>query len=270
LLSERAYQIYSFSHLSFQEYFTARNIIETTDNNSIQKLIRKYLFDDRWHEIILLTASMLNRGDKLIQEIINVTNNLIQKDIACRNLFRWIDEKSAFSSKHYSKTRVLFLLLLIAQSLLYLYNTIRNLQLDFTKNAPLIERLKFDQAILMKAWHLCREVYAQLPSTEGPQAVKERQALRILDLLVESLTGKKHKIVDFDIDSAASDHVLEFTRTLGIAFSSSDLERLQKMSVNQAEIISKYAQAMKLLIECLDMVVIENRSDIFDKLFFVS
>ena len=65
LLVERARGIYSFSHLTFQEYFTARAIIGGTDL-SLQQLVR-HLTENRWREVFLLTAQLLPDADELLQ-----------------------------------------------------------------------------------------------------------------------------------------------------------------------------------------------------------
>lgn len=65
LLVERARGIYSFSHLTFQEYFTARAIATGTDL-SLQQLVR-HLTEKRWREVFLLTAQMLPDADELLQ-----------------------------------------------------------------------------------------------------------------------------------------------------------------------------------------------------------
>ncbi|GAB4195041.1 MAG: hypothetical protein Fur006_41220 [Coleofasciculaceae cyanobacterium] len=65
LLVERARGIYSFSHLTFQEYFTARAIVAGT-HLSLQQLVR-HLTETRWREVFLLVAQMLPNADELLQ-----------------------------------------------------------------------------------------------------------------------------------------------------------------------------------------------------------
>ncbi|HAA27001.1 MAG TPA: histidine kinase [Cyanobacteria bacterium UBA8553] len=65
LLVERARQIYSFSHLTFQEYFTARSIVASSEV-SLQQLV-SHLTEQRWREVFLLTAQMLPNADRLLQ-----------------------------------------------------------------------------------------------------------------------------------------------------------------------------------------------------------
>ncbi|HIK07433.1 MAG TPA: NACHT domain-containing NTPase [Trichormus sp. M33_DOE_039] len=62
LLVEQARGIYSFSHLTFHEYFTARKFV-TSDNSKTLENIVNYLPDKRWREVILLTIEMLVDAD---------------------------------------------------------------------------------------------------------------------------------------------------------------------------------------------------------------
>lgn len=57
---ERALGIYSFSHLAFQEYFTARYVVENAARGAFKGLLGRKT-DRRWREVFLLTASMLDQ-----------------------------------------------------------------------------------------------------------------------------------------------------------------------------------------------------------------
>jgi predicted NACHT family NTPase len=65
LFVERARGIYSFSHLTFQEYFTARAIVAGT-HLPLTQLVQ-HLTEKRWREVFLLTAQMLPDADELLQ-----------------------------------------------------------------------------------------------------------------------------------------------------------------------------------------------------------
>lgn len=65
LLVERARRIYSFSHLTFQEYFTARAIVTGT-HLSLPQLV-DHITQARWREVLLLTAQMLPNAGELLQ-----------------------------------------------------------------------------------------------------------------------------------------------------------------------------------------------------------
>jgi len=62
LLVERAKGIYSFSHLTFQEYFTARYFVESSDSQALENL-SSHITEKRWREVFLLTTEMLSNAE---------------------------------------------------------------------------------------------------------------------------------------------------------------------------------------------------------------
>ena len=77
VLVERAHNIHSFSHLSFQEYFTARYIVENEARGTTNRLIREHLTNPRWREVVLLTASMLDNASSFASELALDIENLV-------------------------------------------------------------------------------------------------------------------------------------------------------------------------------------------------
>ncbi len=63
LFVERAKNIYSFSHLTFQEYFAAKEIVA----NFAYKNLVNHLTEKRWREVFLLTASMMRSADGFVE-----------------------------------------------------------------------------------------------------------------------------------------------------------------------------------------------------------
>lgn len=59
VLVERAESIYSFSHLTLQEYLTAQYI---DDHRQIERLVTEHLTDARWQEVFLLVAGLMRGG----------------------------------------------------------------------------------------------------------------------------------------------------------------------------------------------------------------
>lgn len=66
LFVERANGVYSFFHLTFQEYLTANYFVNT---QSIQRLVTEHLHDERWREVFLFTAELLPEADRLLLEM---------------------------------------------------------------------------------------------------------------------------------------------------------------------------------------------------------
>jgi predicted NACHT family NTPase len=65
LLIERAKGIYSFSHITFHEYFVAQKVVSSsfTQTEEVFQNVLNYITDKRWREIFLLTAEMLPNAD---------------------------------------------------------------------------------------------------------------------------------------------------------------------------------------------------------------
>lgn len=59
ILVERAEDVFSFSHLTLQEYLTAQYI---DDHRQVEKLVTKHLTHERWKEVFLLVAGLMRGG----------------------------------------------------------------------------------------------------------------------------------------------------------------------------------------------------------------
>ena len=86
LFVERASGVYSFSHLTFQEYLTANYIVG--DTQSIKRLVNQYLHDNRWREVLLLTAGRMYEADKLLLEMAAKVSKSINTN-RLKLLLRW-------------------------------------------------------------------------------------------------------------------------------------------------------------------------------------
>ena len=83
---ERVSGVYSFSHLTFQEYLTANYIVG--DTRSIQGLVNQHLCDDQWREVFLLTAGLMREADSLLEDIEAKAYKYINTD-GLKTLFQW-------------------------------------------------------------------------------------------------------------------------------------------------------------------------------------
>lgn len=66
LLVERAVGIFSFSHLTLQEYFTASHLVKSHDDKLLDKLVEAALQDQKWREVILYTVGLLPSADPIL------------------------------------------------------------------------------------------------------------------------------------------------------------------------------------------------------------
>ena len=63
---EPARGIYSFSHLTFQEYLTVRYIVANQQKLALPTLVGQHLLDETWREVWLLTTEMLANADDIV------------------------------------------------------------------------------------------------------------------------------------------------------------------------------------------------------------
>lgn len=94
ILIERAHGIYSFSHLTFQEYLTARYSTENQGKGAVSKLIRSHLTDQRWREVFLLTASLLDDADDFIAIMRTTIDGLLVNIPSALPLLTWAYDRS--------------------------------------------------------------------------------------------------------------------------------------------------------------------------------
>ncbi len=132
LLVERARRIYSFSHLTFQEYLTAR-AIATGSDASLHQLLG-HLMEKRWREVFLLTAQILPNADSLLQLmkqqvdalvtdpqsprsntlVANITERIAASQETLQPLLRWVMQKSLEVKAPYKPAAVRAFYLMLA------------------------------------------------------------------------------------------------------------------------------------------------------------
>ena len=100
VLVERATDVYSFSHLTLQEYLTAQYI---ADNNEIEQLVNEHFTDKRWHEVFMLVAGLV-RSRNGADDLLLLMEKAVQKYIntpKLEGLLLWADEVTAGSDSNY-------------------------------------------------------------------------------------------------------------------------------------------------------------------------
>ncbi len=88
LLVNRYDDIYSFSHLTIQEFLTAKHIID--NNLNISVIVKEHLCDQRWREVFLLLAG-LRKADELLLAINKEVVNYIATP-KIQSLLLWVEK----------------------------------------------------------------------------------------------------------------------------------------------------------------------------------
>jgi predicted NACHT family NTPase len=90
VLVERAQHIYSFSHLTFQEYLAAKWFVEHTDWSGLISHIR----DKRWREVFLSAVTIAHSPDELLILMKQKIDSLLAIDETLQQFLVYIKEKA--------------------------------------------------------------------------------------------------------------------------------------------------------------------------------
>lgn len=175
ILVERAADIFSFSHLTLQEYLTAKYI---ADNSEIENLVVEYLINERWQEIFLLVAG-LKKADDLLKLMQREAQNYISTP-KVQALLNWLNQATINSQANMKPALKRNAALFFALSC----------ELNIDDNNPRYRALKL-------ACDLCREL--------DPALAREFESERSLySQLVESFESvqKLNLILDLDLNRA--------------------------------------------------------------------
>ncbi|MEE3716635.1 hypothetical protein V2H45_07750 [Tumidithrix elongata RA019] len=102
LLVERARNIYSFSHLTFQEYFTAREIERERQLETLMLHIK----EPRWKEVFLLVAEMLRRSDDFLQSMKYYIDGMLVGNEKLQEFLLWAKQKTDLVKTKYKDAAV--------------------------------------------------------------------------------------------------------------------------------------------------------------------
>ncbi|KKD39580.1 MAG: NACHT domain-containing NTPase [Limnoraphis robusta] len=97
LLVERARGIYSFSHLTFHEYFTACEIVTNCNqcdiNDPTLRELVSHITEPNWREVFLLTVQMLYSADYFLLNLKTSVDLLVQNSKEFQKFLLWLYHK---------------------------------------------------------------------------------------------------------------------------------------------------------------------------------
>jgi predicted NACHT family NTPase len=96
LLIERASKIWSFSHLTFQEYFAAEAIskLDYSMQGEAHNQILAYVTKQNWREVFFLTSEISADADSLVLSIKKFADSLLANNSKLQEVLKWLDRKS--------------------------------------------------------------------------------------------------------------------------------------------------------------------------------
>lgn len=97
ILVEQASQAYAFLHITFQEYFTAKYIVENVETGTLDELLQ-HIDDFRWREVFLLTASLMKNSNLLFEKFLHTLDQLITTSPDINRILRVAQQRQHYHS----------------------------------------------------------------------------------------------------------------------------------------------------------------------------
>jgi len=102
ILVQRATNIYSFAHLTFQEYYAAKHIVDHMNERTLTELFA-HVVDDRWWEVIRITASLLADADLYFTHFHRSLRSFLQQDSHIVAFVQGAGYKASLQNVNYGK-----------------------------------------------------------------------------------------------------------------------------------------------------------------------
>lgn len=249
LLVERARGIYSFSHLTFQEYFTAKQIV----NDANYERLVEHLTEKRWREVFLLTANIMPKADRLLLLMKQVIDKLLEEQ-KLQQFLEWIHKKAQSLKIWHSLTarRAFYFELDPNNYFCGLFDVLDDRymfwleEFDFLLDRDLVQILRGMRDLTFQADH----DFARILYHEQAEGLDYELHLKLLDLerqLPQSWN---------DIDAyekwweTGSQAWAEQLRTIMIEHR--NIGHDWQFSKEQKDLLQQYYDANKLLVDCLN------------------
>ncbi|KAF3885393.1 MULTISPECIES: NACHT domain-containing protein [Nostocales] len=108
LLVKQAQDIYSFSHLSFQEYFVANYIVESRSYELLKEVVKQHLVNRQWREVFLIIAGRLANADDFFKILFIQINKLVSNK-RLQEMLAWLDDVTTYHGVKSSSWRAFYL-----------------------------------------------------------------------------------------------------------------------------------------------------------------
>ncbi|MBP5975184.1 NACHT domain-containing NTPase [Brasilonema sp. CT11] len=115
LLIERAQKVWSFSHLTFQEYLVAKWFVENTDYQSLVN----YILQPHWREVFILAVLKMGVADELLYLMNQRIYDFLVEDKKLQHFLHWLDKKAKSVNVPYKLAAVRGFYFVLARALIY-------------------------------------------------------------------------------------------------------------------------------------------------------
>ncbi|PLZ24206.1 NACHT domain-containing protein [Fischerella thermalis] len=261
LLLEQGRGIYSFSHLTFQEYLTAREIVAAGNSQTLQNFVT-HIGEKRWREVFLLAAGMMQTGDELLLLMKQEVDNLVISNQKLQKFVKWLDEKTSIINASYypASVRAFYFTLALPPDYPLAYNQNLALSLDSRLSGNLAIDLALDLALihaLAISLRMTTNIFYQRLSAIA-LALDLQHLLQDRPVLQQSLQNLHDELPTPE----QSRHALKIwweengetwtSKLRNLIISDRQIGHDWQFDENELQILQQYWNANKVLIDCLN------------------
>ena len=262
LLVERAKDVFSFSHLTFQEYLAARQILYSPTLEIQAKRIEMLALrtdDVRWHEVLRLTANILPAGDRLLEGMSEQVHYFLPDEPVYQAILQELEEKQHRIKSVCNPSAVRAFYLTLCGN--------RDLQLANLIDARISQKLEPDLALDLT---LARLYDLAIPFVEAPDLKT------LVNLMFAFELDRKYKLeadlkahletIKQQLPTVEEPEQLALWQPQGQAWLKSLRDGLQqtrnigemwKLTSEELEVLQTYYELNLLLVECLQQSQIQ-------------
>ncbi|RCJ32313.1 hypothetical protein A6769_28390 [Nostoc punctiforme NIES-2108] len=266
LVVARAERIYSFSHLTFHEYFTAREfvVVRQSSEEALQNLV-SHITEKRWREVFLLAVEMSSSADRLLLLIKDKIDFMVAGDQRLQEFLLWVKEKSLPVKVSYKPAAVRAFYLSLFQSLfrslalsLSLSCSLdldlsRSLDLDLDLDLSLSLSLNLSFSLFLSrslSLDLDVSLSLDLDLSRSLDLSLDPELKNLLQKLREQLPSRQDRQVSQKWWLVNGKTWCEELREVMIKYR--NIGHDWQFSNEQKELLQKYYDANKLLVDCLN------------------
>jgi len=256
LLTERATGIYSFSHLTFHEYFVARSIVDISNPVKYEaalSLLMEHVADQRWREVFLLVVERTDDAGYVLTWMKRVIDE-IANEPTIQQVLNWVSKKSSSIKGQYKNSAVRAFYL--GFTLREFYGKEIDLDIAIDSSLDLDLDLSLNLALSRSnnsSTELARDL--ALAVTQADDFKLKSKLQNLWDLLPNTSTEGNN-----DFNKWWKSHGRSWIEKLRkITIEHRNIGHDWQFSKSQKELLQNYYDANKLLVDCLKSECYANR-----------
>jgi predicted NACHT family NTPase len=286
ILTECARRVYTFAHLTFQEYYTARYVVDNALEGTLPKLLA-HAHEDRWREVLLLAASMFPKADAFFEVFMARLDDIVKEDEKLVAFLGWVERKAAsvdvpykpaavrafYAGLDFDWDRALDLALALGHALALAFDRFLARDSVFTSASAITPNLARGRArtraralahARARARTLALDLALDRALVRACSRGRGRARIRALarDTGNTALYTALSALVFPDADAPDETREAFAAQLQAIMIEHRDIGHDWKFTEEQKQILEDYFSAARLLVECLDVAYVTDREAI--------